>query len=541
MIAPTHIAFAEFVYLLILTTTGIALSPLNAIVVGVAALLPDVDTQASTVGKVLRVISGPIERRFGHRTLTHSVFGVGIVAAVLSPLLLSGSPFELYVCFLAGYASHPFLDTMTINGVQLFYPFSRHRCVFPLEVNQPQRYRMRTGSRLDKALAVIFLLACVPVWFIAHEGHKRIIRVAQQSIESAVRDYNEFSRTHRVVADVAAHNLLTKEWIDGTYEVIGSLNDHTLLFRGSDSLVHSLGKEYHAEYAADNVLCRRGASILTFVETVDMANRPLSQLALYLQQGGEHQLFGTLTTDTPVLLDPFGDGFLSIRSSSRTLHFNHASYSDIRRLGLEQLFITGGSIILRTITNDSVPAPAARIPTEFIRTSVEASSSDSVQIVCQEGDTVGPGMMLVRFVGVGLQSRRQEILRRQQLEQHRYDTRMKEFSARISDLMTQMHQESLTVVRLESWQKGGYVSAGTIMSHRKSIDRTRAKVTVLIKKRTALEQAHHLSVGKYASQLEGLREKEKELLRSPVSGIIHEIRDAVHKQKRLITVTVRKR
>src|SRR5690349_13208675 len=135
MTAPTHITFAEFIYLLILTTTGVSLNVLNACVIAISSLLPDIDTSVSTVGRAVPVISRKLERKFGHRTLTHSVAFVVGLAIVLLPLYFFLP--QIYVCFLAGYCSHLLLDTMTINGVKLFFPFSTVKCVFPLEVNAP--------------------------------------------------------------------------------------------------------------------------------------------------------------------------------------------------------------------------------------------------------------------------------------------------------------------------------------------------------------------------------------------------------------------
>ena len=53
MTTPTHIAFGEFLYLLLLTTTGIALSPINALTIGLSSVLPEVDTAASLPGRAV--------------------------------------------------------------------------------------------------------------------------------------------------------------------------------------------------------------------------------------------------------------------------------------------------------------------------------------------------------------------------------------------------------------------------------------------------------------------------------------------------------
>ena len=135
---------------------GVPLGVVNSAAVALASLLPDIDTGASLVGRALPFVSSRIERRFGHRTATHSAACIGLLALVGLPLAAHEA--DLYVCLLVGYASHSFLDTVTVNGVMLFYPFSAVKCVFPLEVNNPSRYRVQTGGRADRALGIFRLI-----------------------------------------------------------------------------------------------------------------------------------------------------------------------------------------------------------------------------------------------------------------------------------------------------------------------------------------------------------------------------------------------
>ena len=177
MVAPTHMTFSLLIYLLLMTPTGIALSWVNALVATLASLLPDLDTQSSAIGRHVRFISRPLEARFGHRTITHSLLAVAGLFVVLLPLVWWRQ--DLYYCFCVGYATHPLLDTMTVNGVRLFYPLSGHKCVFPMDVNHPHRYRVQTGSRSDLILGVLFLLVSLPAYLVAQEGYERFVRVTQ--------------------------------------------------------------------------------------------------------------------------------------------------------------------------------------------------------------------------------------------------------------------------------------------------------------------------------------------------------------------------
>jgi endonuclease YncB( thermonuclease family) len=87
-------------------------------------LLPDIDTAASRIGRLLPEISQAIERRWGHRTLTHSIWVVLLVALITVPL--TGQWF-----LVLAYASHLLLDMLVggNSGVALVWPLP-HRFQF---------------------------------------------------------------------------------------------------------------------------------------------------------------------------------------------------------------------------------------------------------------------------------------------------------------------------------------------------------------------------------------------------------------------------
>lgn len=104
--------------------TDTSLSPGLLILCAFCGLLPDIDTAASRIGRLLPEISQAIERRWGHRTLTHSLWAILLVIAVTVPL--TGQ------WFLAlAYTSHILLDILIggRSGVALFWPLP-HRFAF---------------------------------------------------------------------------------------------------------------------------------------------------------------------------------------------------------------------------------------------------------------------------------------------------------------------------------------------------------------------------------------------------------------------------
>jgi inner membrane protein len=145
MTAPNHVAGG-------LVFTGTMLSfysvnlfsnPFYLLACLVFSLLPDVDTPKTAVGKTVYPIAIFLNRRFGHRTLTHSLL---FLAFILMFLVLSVRLFEFdsnYVKIaIFAFLSHLILDMLTIQGVPLFYPFRRNPCVLPAD----PKFRLTTAD-----------------------------------------------------------------------------------------------------------------------------------------------------------------------------------------------------------------------------------------------------------------------------------------------------------------------------------------------------------------------------------------------------------
>ena len=133
----------------------------------IAAWIPDVDNPRSRLGNGLsrtksplldrlirpvswglRTLSFVLFRTVGHRTLTHSLLGVLIFAAIASPLapLVPG----LYAALLTGYASHLFADALNKRGVPLLWPMGGSLKLLPGGI--------RSGGASEFVVAAITVL-----------------------------------------------------------------------------------------------------------------------------------------------------------------------------------------------------------------------------------------------------------------------------------------------------------------------------------------------------------------------------------------------
>ena len=119
------------------------------------SLIPDIDYTKSTIGKIFRPISKYLNRRFGHRTITHSLlamFGSFLLFAIIEATFFDRT--TTAKIYLLGFFSHLILDMMTVQGVPLFYPFLRNPCVLPGNPNA----RFKTGNLHSETMIFCFFL-----------------------------------------------------------------------------------------------------------------------------------------------------------------------------------------------------------------------------------------------------------------------------------------------------------------------------------------------------------------------------------------------
>ncbi len=146
MTLPNHIA-GGFVFTGVfagICGINILESPTLILMTVAASTVADVDVPSSLWGRILRPMSRWINRRYGHRTLTHSLLFLCLTwGLVWSATRLSGSSLPYPTVFALGFISHLLFDMMTVQGVMLLYPYSKSPCVIPgdphlrLKTNNP--------------------------------------------------------------------------------------------------------------------------------------------------------------------------------------------------------------------------------------------------------------------------------------------------------------------------------------------------------------------------------------------------------------------
>jgi len=185
MTARTHdaIAFASLVTIATLSPpNSLNIPTLGAALVGniVGSLIPDMDQASNRLWDLLPMGEhlGKIFRKIflSHRTLSHSLLGLFLIANVLYfllPKFLNPNYVNAQTVFAAmmiGYISHLFADSLTKEGLPL---------LFPLKINigiPPMKFlRITTGSWVENFLVLPGTAAYI-FWFIG-KNQTQIIEI----------------------------------------------------------------------------------------------------------------------------------------------------------------------------------------------------------------------------------------------------------------------------------------------------------------------------------------------------------------------------
>lgn len=120
----------------------------------VGALLPDICHSGSKLGRKLPLLSKVINKLFGHRTFTHSLLFLVLIASLMNAFF----PNEVVKTgIIVGMVSHYILDMATKNGIKLFFPLS-------LTVRFP--VTTRTGSKVE---GVVFSILTIISFYYGYQ------------------------------------------------------------------------------------------------------------------------------------------------------------------------------------------------------------------------------------------------------------------------------------------------------------------------------------------------------------------------------------
>lgn len=249
MTATTHYAFS---YLL---CAAAGVEPATAAAASLLSLLPDIDHPESTIGRVFRPFSKYIQQKYGHRTVTHSLFAIMVISAALLPLLLIprflqwGGPFwtGLYGAALLAFSSHIFIDLFNKSGVKFFAPFSQKEYI---SFRTPQM-RILVSSWQEYILLFVIIFFAITVTgegFSIHKAVRSVGKMIYKNYDNAVKDYQENS-TYLCMAHVEYFDNIERRILVEDLQVLNMYPQTGVFLRNNERLV--IGKENINEITVD--------------------------------------------------------------------------------------------------------------------------------------------------------------------------------------------------------------------------------------------------------------------------------------------------
>ncbi|MEA3640247.1 MAG: metal-dependent hydrolase [Lamprobacter sp.] len=298
MLTPTHLVAAQSTYLIACVVTGNPPYPAQAAVALLGALIPDIDSRQSYVGRLVPPLSTWIGNRFGHRTLTHSLVAQVTVFVVAWFLLPAG----FFIALVAGWVSHVFGDMMTKSGVCWFWP-SLSRCVLP---GNPS-YRMEVSGRGELWFLVTLAAVGLVMMPLAQraEGTTGLIRSAIGDAATARQDFDADKGRLAFDLKLRGRDNTTYADISGTYPVIGPWKDSGFLI-ATDAGPRSTCRSTACDWYADHADLSRGAEQQTtsFPLTVATATAETLKAAIKPIVAEEIYLLGSFTAPESKAVPP---------------------------------------------------------------------------------------------------------------------------------------------------------------------------------------------------------------------------------------------
>ncbi len=346
MLAPTHSVFGIFLTLIFLAVFGIQWSlHWTIIVVSIfGAIVPDIDHPKSMIGKLFYPISSALERRFGHRTITHSFVGLAISTVIFSVIVLVVSlilafvtdfGFNVYnlaprwiAAFSISYFSHLVLDMFNKRGSQMFWP-DPSRDVIP----KNPKFRPESGSSVEPFIFIILFILMLFAFPISKYGIASSLRWLMATPGSAIQEFQSL-KTHSYV-DFKGYITETKEPIEGTGEILdvdkGRL---VVLYQGK---IYTLSDELAADITASHVRLKR-TTVPIMITKKDFENETRDALLAQIPTGALVSGTVKLPDGMDIQFPTYPSSYKPLEEKSGNLIISYASKAQITALALTETF-----------------------------------------------------------------------------------------------------------------------------------------------------------------------------------------------------------
>jgi inner membrane protein len=311
------------------------------------------------IGSLFRFISVPLERKYGHRTITHSLIG-WIVSTVICALFVlfgilifgfisnfgfrpclpagrisdftpsgvEGLSWRWIVAFSISYLSHLLLDMLNPRGSQLFWP-DPSRDVIP----RNPKFRPESGSKVEVFILILFVILMFLALPISKYGIGSSLRWLLATPGAAIEEFKSY-KNHAYLEFDGIFNE-TREPVKGTSEILDVDNQRlVILYNGK---IYTLSDELAADILASHVRVKR-TTVPVQIITLNFKDESIDSLLAKVTN--KALIFGTVHLPEGMEIKfPLSQSmFKTMDQSGNNLILRYASKKDIRSLGLNEFF-----------------------------------------------------------------------------------------------------------------------------------------------------------------------------------------------------------
>lgn len=343
MLAPTHSVFGVFLTLIILAVFGVQWGLHWTIILFaiLGAIIPDIDHPKSVIGRIFYPISAPIERRYGHRTITHSLIGwaistvlfaviIGLISFI--PLITEVGwgdlPIRWIAAFSISYFSHLILDMLNRRGSQMFWP-DPGRDVIP----RNPKFRPESGSKIEVLIFFILLALMFLAFPISKYGIASSLRWLLATPGSAIEEFKTL-KTHAYL-DFKGIMGETREQVAGKAEVLDVSNKRlVILYNGN---VYTLSDELAADIFASHVRTKK-TNIPIKTERKEFKNESREYLLSQIPKGALISGSIHLPEGMEITFPVYPGAYKTMEQKGGDLILSFASKEQVEKLALSEYF-----------------------------------------------------------------------------------------------------------------------------------------------------------------------------------------------------------
>lgn len=345
MLAPTHGVFGVFLTLIILAVFGIqeSLHWSILLVAVIGSMMPDLDHPRSLVGRLFFFVSIPLERKFGHRTVTHSILGWAISTALAAvvigltwlvyhsliqprfplPIISSALAIRWIAAFSIGYLSHILIDMVNPRGVQLFWPNDARDVI-----SKNPDLRPESGSKAEVLIFALLVGLMILSFPLSKYGLMTSLRWLLATPEAAIEEFkNTSTKTYVTFTGIFAETRLP---VKGKAEILEAKNKRLVI--DYENHIYSLSDEVSADIIASQVRVQKTTIPISITKK---SFAPQSKEDLLARLPDDTLICGTIQLPKDLIIHHLPASMTQV-GNDLTLHF--ATKDQLKALQIDDAF-----------------------------------------------------------------------------------------------------------------------------------------------------------------------------------------------------------